>query len=116
MKNSNDFNRLTAREQALANPEFVKSKDIITRIDIYNFSGAHITSGYLNNFDTNYELSGDMMIRPLYENDYNPASEDELIGKNFYRDQYLDMKNQLKFFITPVFKPTALDVDQLVSD
>ena len=96
-KSKKGIETLTAKEQA-----FREEEGYYTRLDIFDFDGEHITSGYLSNFDTSSGLNGDLTIAPLESSDKKVRTEEETISQCRVDDVYLDTKNRLKFFISHV--------------
>lgn len=96
-KNSAGYNAMTAREQA-----FVQEPGTWTRLDIFDFQGHHVASGYLNNFDKAGNLSGDVSLRPLGDKDPAHPTEQSVESAGQYQDLYIDANSALKYYITSV--------------
>lgn len=105
-KNKKGIKILTAKEQV-----FSEEEGYYTRVDIFNFDGEHVISGYLSNFDTASGLNGDLTIAPLDTSAAKVKTEEETLTNCRVDDIYLDTKNKLKFFVSHVIYSDVLAPD-----
>jgi hypothetical protein len=73
------------------------------RVDVFDFTGTPICSGYLKQYDSEITLSGDLLLHPLEKDDKEFTSETALILAGEYENLYVDTKNKLKVYTTPTF-------------
>lgn len=103
-QNRSGYNKMTAREQA-----FAQEPGTWTRLDIFDLQGHKVASGYLDNFDKADNLSGDINLRPLLEEDPVHDTEQFLELAGQYRYLYIDASNGLKYYITSVLVEAQKD-------
>lgn len=96
-QNPAGYNTMTAREQA-----FTQDPGAWTRLDIFDFQGHKVASGYLANFDKAGNLSGDVNLRPLLPKDPIHDTEQSVESAGQYKDLYIDANRALKYYITSV--------------
>lgn len=92
-----DMQILSSREQAFKDPV----DGVGLRIDVFKLEGTFVASGYLTRYDVEPDLSGDVLMQPLFDYDTVVATENDVIAAKRYSDLYLDLKNGLKYYITP---------------
>lgn len=110
-----DMQILSSREQAFMDP----GEGGALRIDVFKLEGAFVASGYLTIFDVEQDLCGDILMHPLGEYDKPVATEAEVIAAKRYKDLYFDLKNGLKYYVTPTALPSTSSpgaVEQAPSD
>lgn len=96
-QNRSGYNAMTAREQA-----FAQEPGTWTRLDVFDLQGHKVASGYLYNFDKAGNLSGDINLRPLLDEDPVHETEQSVELAGQYKDLYIDASNGLKYYITSV--------------
>jgi hypothetical protein len=102
-KTPGGFQIMSSREQGFADP----GEGGALRVDIFKLDGSFVASGYLAAYDADQDLQGDVLLHPLGKYDKLVETEEQVIAAKLFGDLYLDMKNGLKYYVTPTALATS---------